>query len=268
MPADASWTFAPGPLLAVALALVVYATRWSRARAEEGPRAASVWRLISFCTGLAMALAALVSPVDALSHQLASMHMVQHILLLDLASIFVILGFTKVILRPVTRRVQRLEQAAGPLAHPVFAVILYATVLWVWHVPWLYDLALEHPGWHAVEHVSFTAAGALYWWHLLSPIRSRMRLDGMGPVAYMVSTKLLVGFLGIGLTFDPNVLYAYGDGPRAWGLTPHGDQAVAGVIMATEQSIVMGVVLVWLFIRMLSESERAQQREERLEAAS
>jgi hypothetical protein len=30
----------------------------------------------------------------------------------------------------------------------------------------------------------------------------------------------------------------------------------------------MGVVLVWLFIRMLSESERAQQREERLEAAS
>ena len=65
--------------------------------------------------------------------------------------------------------------------------------MWLWHVPALYDAALEHPVVHTLEHLTFAAAGLLYWWHLLSPIRSRLRLGGMGPVAYMAVTKVLVG---------------------------------------------------------------------------
>ena len=55
-----------------------------------------------------------------------------------------------------------------------------------------------------LEHFSFLLAGSLYWWHLLSPIRARMRLGGMGPVVYMASTKLFVGALGMGLAFAPS----------------------------------------------------------------
>ncbi len=80
----------------------------------------------------------------------------------------------------------------------------------------------------------------------------------------MVSTKLFVGVLGIVLTFAPDALYAfYADQPNYWGLSPTDDQAVAGLIMALEQSIVMGIALVWLFARMLSESEKEEQRRER-----
>ena len=67
----------------------------------------------------------------------------------------------------------------------------------------MYDAALEHGGIHVLEHLTFAAAGLLYWWHLLSPIRSRLRLGGLGPVLYMASTKILVGFLGILLAFSP-----------------------------------------------------------------
>jgi cytochrome c oxidase assembly factor CtaG len=119
-----------------------------------------------------------------------------------------------------------------------------------------------------LEHLSFAAAGLLYWWHLLSPIRSRLRLGGLGPVIYMASTKLLVGFLGIGLAFAPDLLYdAYGTTGERWGLSPIDDQHVAGLIMAVEQSIVMGIALVYLFVRMLAESEREEQRAERYGAA-
>ena len=68
----------------------------------------------------------------------------------------------------------------------------------------------------------------------------------------MASTKLLVGFLGIALAFAPTLLYdAYDTPGRRWGLTALDDQHVAGLIMALEQSIVMGIALAWLFVRML-----------------
>jgi cytochrome c oxidase assembly factor CtaG len=130
----------------------------------------------------------------------------------------------------------------------------------------MYDLALNHSGIHVIEHLCFAAAGSLYWWHLLSPIRSRMRLGGMGPIGYMVSTKLLVGILGIVLAFAPNAFYPfYEHHPHYWGLTPGQDQNMAGLLMALEQSIVMGTALVYLFVRMLAESEREEQRTERFE---
>ena len=116
--------------------------------------------------------------------------------------------------------------------------------------------------------MSFVIAGSLYWWHLLSPIRARLRLDGMGPVFYMAGTKLFVGALGMGLAFAPSALYPYYEHhARVWGISAHDDQSIAGLIMAVEQSIVMGTALVLLFVRALSESEREQQRRERYEVA-
>ena len=107
--------------------------------------------------------------------------MVQHLLLADVVPILFTLALTKWILRPVTRHVHRIERAAGPFGHPAFGVVAYVGAMWLWHVPALYNAALEHGAIHVLEHLSFAAAGLLYWWHLLSPIRSRMRLGGIGP---------------------------------------------------------------------------------------
>jgi putative membrane protein len=261
---DISWTWSPGVLVLLALAVFVYVRRWRAARSEVGPNAASGWRLASFLAGITAMFAALISPIDRLGEQLFVMHMLQHILMLDVASILLTLSLTKVLLRPVTRRVQRVERAAGPLGHPAFAVVLYAGGMILWHIPGAYDSALQHQGLHALEHITFAVGGLLYWWHLLSPIRSRYRLAGMGPVAYMVTTKVLVGLLGIVLTFSPDALYAfYTHQPRYWGLSAVSDQNVGGALMALEQSIVMGTALVVLFMRQLSESEREEQRAER-----
>ena len=270
MPVDSGWTFAPIVLLALAAYLGIYVWRWRISRAEGGPRAAPVSKLVLWITGIACLFVALVSPVDQLGEQLASMHMVQHLLIADLAPIALTLALTKHILRPATRRIQRVERAAGPFGHPVFGVVAYVAAMWIWHVPYLYEAALEHGTVHVLEHLSFAAAGLLYWWHLLSPIRSRLRLGGLGPVLYMASTKILVGFLGILLAFSPEVLYSFyevGPDSSRWGLSALDDQRVAGLIMALVQSIVMGLALAYLFERMLVESEEEDQRAERYGAA-
>jgi len=259
-----SWSWDPIVLVGVLALALIYGMGWRRARASSTSHPPGVGRLSLFALGLITILAALVSPLDSLGDQLMVMHMVQHMLLLDIAPILLILGLTKVLLRPVTRRLQRIERRAGFLGHPAFGVIFYAAVLWLWHVPALYDKA-QGDGWiHAFEHFTFFTAGALYWWHVLSPIRSRMRLAGLGPVAYMTGGKLLVGLLGVALAFAPRVIYPfYAHQPHYWGLTPLEDQMMAGLVMALEQSIVMGIALAWLFARMLAESEAEEQRAER-----
>lgn len=267
-----SWSPEPSVLAGVALLAILYGLAWHRARAPRPsgggphPHRPGFGRLALFAVGLAVVLAALVSPIDSLGDQLLVMHMVQHMLLLDIAPILMILSLNRVLLRPVTRRLHALERRAGFFAHPAFAAAAYVGLLWAWHVPAMYDLALRHSAIHALEHLCFSAAGTLYWWHLLSPIRSRHRLTGMGPVAYMVSTKLLVGALGIVLAFAPASIYPfYAHHPHYWGLSPSQDQSMAGLLMALEQSIVMGIALVVVFVRMLTESEREQQRRERFE---
>jgi cytochrome c oxidase assembly factor CtaG len=270
IPVDSGWTLAPIVLIALAAYIGIYVWRWRQSRAEGGARAAPVGKLVLWLTGIACLFVALVSPVDRLGEQLASMHMVQHLLIADLAPICLTLALTKHILRPATRRIQWLEKAAGPFGHPAFGVVAYVGAMWIWHIPFMYEAALRHGFVHVLEHLSFAAAGLLYWWHLLSPIRSRLRLGGLGPVLYMASTKILVGFLGILLAFAPDVLYDFyvvSPNDTRWGLDPLDDQRVAGLIMALEQSIVMGIALAYLFVRMLVESEEEDQRAERYGAA-
>jgi putative membrane protein len=266
IPVDTSWTVAPAVLVSVAVYAWVYGVRWRRIRGTHGARGAGFGRLALWLSGLTLVLVALVTPLDRISEQLASAHMLQHLILADLVPITLILAFTKVLLRPVTRQVHAIERRAGWLAHPAVGVIGYVGFMWFWHVPVFYDAALRHAGVHVLEHLTFAASGSLYWWHLISPIRSRFRLGGMSPVAYMASTKLLVGALGVFLAFYPKLLYTpYAAGGERWGMSPLTDQHVAGLIMGLEQSLVMGVGLAYLFTRMLTESEAEDRRAERLE---
>jgi len=261
-----AWSFEPSVLIGVAALAILYLLAWRRGRATGSPHRPGFGRLALFAAGLLVILAALVSPLDDLGDQLLVMHMIQHILLLDIAPILLILGLSKVLLRPVTRRLTIIERRAGYLAHPAFAAFAYIAIMWAWHVPAMYDEALRNTTVHAFEHLCFFTVGALYWWHILSPIRGRMRLDGLGPITYMASTKLFVGLLGIALAFAPASFYPFCEHhPHYWGLSPSEDQSMAGLTMALEQSVVMGIALVYVFVRMLTESEREAQRAERYE---
>lgn len=235
-------------------------------RRIDGTAAAPVWRLLSFLIGLCSLALALLSPIDVLAEQSFSFHMAQHMLLLDLVPIFCILGLNKILLRPATRRLQALERSLGPLMHPWVAVVLYIVAMWAWHVPGAYDSALENATVHVLEHVCFLSVGFLYWWQLLSPIRSRFHGGAMGPLLYMVSTKVGVGLLGILLTFAPNPLYSYYDVREGiFGLSAGVDQQIGGELMALEQTIVMAIALAYLLFRAIDQSEREQQRREALE---
>ena len=196
------------------------------------------------------------------------MHMIQHMLLLDIVPILAIVALTKVILRPLTRSVVD-ARAPRRAARPprLRGDRSTSAVIWAWHIPAAYDEAARHEGIHALEHFSFLLAAVAV---LVAPAVPDPR-----PHAPRRASDRWPTWAPRSCSWErsecsspsrPATLYPfYADQPRVWGISAGEDQAIAGLIMAVEQSLVMGIALVVLFFRALAESERAEQRRERLE---
>lgn len=267
---DIRFGFEPLILLTLASYGGIYWWRFRAARREAGGRGTGLPRAAAFCAALLVLAGALMSPVAALGEErLFSMHMVQHVLLGDIAPALALLGLSRVIMRPATRRLMAIERRLGALAHPLVFMGAWLTLIYVWHVPALYDAAAANEGLHALEHASFFAAGALFWWPLIQPVPMRRGLTGMWPFAYIAGGKALLGGLGVFLTWSNTAIYDhYVSAPRTWGLSPVDDLNLGGAIMMAEQSIVLVIAFAALFVAMLSRSEEDERRRERLEEAA
>jgi putative membrane protein len=256
-------------LAPIGLLVYLYVRRFAAARREAG-RGAGLPQALAFGGGILALLAALASPIDRLGEDyLFSAHMLQHVLLGDVAPLLLLLSLSRVIMRPATRRLVALERRLGPFSSPLTGLFLWLFLMYLWHVPALYDAALEHGVVHLVEHASFFAAGVAIWWPLVQPVPMRRRMTGLWPLAYIGTAKFGLAALGLYLTWSGTAIYDYYQHvPRIWGLSPTEDQSVGGAIMMLEQSLTFVVVLAWVFVRMLAQSEAEQQRRERLEDAA
>ena len=266
-PVHLHWTFSIPILVPIGAYAYLYLRRFREVRRTSGKRGASARHLAAFIGSVLVILIALVSPLDRLGEDyLFSAHMIQHLLLGDIAPLLMLLALSRVIMRPLTRRLQYLERALGPLAHPACALVLWLALIYFWHIPAMYDAALEHSAIHALQHVSFFTAGLLVWWPLIQPVPMRNRLTGMWTFGYIGAAKLGLASLGLWLTWTSTVAYTYYEHvPRIWGLSAITDQNVGGAIMMVEQSVLLVSVLAVLFGRMLAQSEQEELRRERLE---
>lgn len=252
------WTVQPTQLLPIAVVAALYARRaWTLHRRG---RPVPAWKLASFASGLLLLLAAVVTPVDSIGEdRLFSVHMVQHLLIGDLAPLLLVLGLSRPLLRPVLapQAVRRLRV----LTHPLVALPLWAVNLWLWHVPRLYDAALDHAPVHALQHLCFLAAGMLLWTTLLGLLPGP-RWFGRGAQLGSLGFVWLAGaaLANIFLWSDRAFYSRYVDAPRTWGLSAVADQRAGGGVMLVEMTIVVATVFVVLGLRWLEEAELRQRR--------
>ena len=257
----ASWTLDPIQLAPLALAAAFYARR-SRTLSRRGTPVPG-WRRWSFALGLALAFLALASPLHELGEErLFSAHMLQHVLLGDLAALAIVVGLTGPLLRPVLA-VGAFERLRV-LAHPLVALPLWAVNLYVWHLPPLYEAALRYDAVHALEHVLFFGCGALMWAPVVEVLPGPAWFGTGAKLGYIVVVRLLETVLGNVFFWSGTVFYAtYERAERVWGLSPLADQGTAGGIMMVEGSLVTLGALAWLFLRLGREGELRQQLLER-----
>lgn len=240
-----SWSAHPEASLPIVLLCIGYAVA-----ARRFPTQA--WRMACFGLGIALLLAAAISPLDPLSYHVLVAHLLQNVVLAEWAPALVVLGLAPALAARLAR-VAPVRQ----LTRPLVALPLWLATYFLWHLPPAYDTALEHDVLLHLEHAMYFVTGCLLWWPVLHD--APWRLPAGMRAGYLFAAFVLASPLGLLLALLPDAIYSfYSEGPGLWGLSPLTDQQIAGITMAAEQAIVFFAVFALFFARFLREEEQAE----------
>jgi putative membrane protein len=221
-------------------------------------------RVALFAAGLAVTVFALVGPLDEVADEkLLTAHMGQHVLIGDLGPALMVAALRgpllvfflpTPILAPLARNAH-VRTVLGTLLRPRVAFGLWAANLAIWHVPYLYDLAVTHEWLHDFEHVCWMFAGILVWTLLVDPGWHR-RLSVGGRVALAAAMFAAGQILTDVLVFSFTALYPAYRG--AYGISAVTDQQLAGIVMMVEQLLTLGICVALLLRPRWSRGRRSR----------
>ncbi|MBA4142595.1 MAG: cytochrome c oxidase assembly protein [Nitrosospira sp.] len=234
---------------------------WRRAGVGRGIRQ---WQGGCFYLGITALVAALFWPLEALSRSNLWLHMVQHMVLIAVAAPLLALGrpWIPVLLsfpQPSQARILRWWRSLDlprwlVLPGPLAATAIHGVVIWFWHAPGPFNLALANEAIHIIEHVTLFGTALLFWWALL---KAGSQADGFGSGAMAaLATLMHMGVLGALLTFAPTPLYERFASFSLSTLSPLEDQQLAGLIMWIPTSAVYLAAGLALIARGLENARR------------
>jgi len=248
--------FAPLELLPLLLAAALYAKR-SLTLAAKG-RPVPLWRQICFASGLLVIVVATVSPLAHVAEELVIAHMVEHLMLGDVATLLLVLGLTGPLLQPILAI--PVFDRLRILAHPLVAFPLWALNFYFWHIPALYDAAYGGAFLHLVEHSSFIFFGCLMWMPIFGPLPKPTWFNAAWKVGYVIAVRFAGAILGNILMWSGSVLYPkYAAGEAYWKISPLADQSTAGVVMMIEGTFLGLGLLAWVFFEVSREGIEKQR---------
>ena len=225
---------------------VLYGRRVQTLQREGRP--VPTWRQLCFAGGLLLATAGVVALGGVAGERFAA-HMVEHLLLGDLAALFIVLGLTGPLLQPVLR-----WPWLRALAHPVVAIALWSANLALWHLAPLHEAAVDHAVVHAVQHALFVALGVNVWMPLFGPLPMPGWFGNLAKLGYIVAVRLLGAVLANVLLWTGHPLYDVYEASD-----PLSDQTLAASIMMVEGSLLTLLLFGWLFLRAAREGEERQE---------
>jgi putative membrane protein len=214
-------------------ALYEYAGRTSRlgAASVEDRRPSSGQRML-YHGALLVLFFSLNGWLHDLSDQfLFSAHMVQHLMLALVVAPLMIMGTPGAMLAPALE-LRGVRPVARWLTKPAHCFAIFNIVVAGWHLPPLYNYALEHHPVHIGQHLMFLVASVLVWWPVLSPLPELPRLSYPGQMLYLFLLSIPMAIIAVYISYADVILYPlYASAPRVWGITPMNDQLIGGLIM-------------------------------------
>jgi putative membrane protein len=264
-PGWGSWSFNPIVILVLLAAAVIYTRMYRRAGARTSTSTPNAGHWVPYAGGLLAVAMALLSPLGSIGDGwLLSAHMMQHVLLSDIAPALLVLGLRSPVLPLGLSRRALMAVAPGGrsgrllarLTSPWLAIPLWVLATWVWSIPSVFDFAAQHPTVHAIEHATLFYTGLAMWWLIIDPLpRARLRPNGQR-LALLGFTRLASACVCLPLTWLTATEYPlYAGAPRAYGLSAINDQHLAGAGMCFIEFLVFGIAFVAVFISMLGRDD-------------
>lgn len=266
------WQHDPLPVVGlVAEAALVAWYLWSSRRLEARGRPWSAWRSAAFVSGVVLVALAVQSGLASYDDSVFTVHVVQHLLLMNFAPILMALGAPMTLaLQASTRRTQTIllkvlhHPVVEAVTHPAVVVTLaYVTMIGYFLTP-LYRLSLEHQWLHDLAHVHFLVSGTLLWWLVVGLDPSRWRLSHAQKLGVLAIGIPVTAVLGLTLTGDrasvAPLFHTVSD--------THSGGALLWVVGELTTLVAMGiVVLQWLRVEE-RRAERADRQADALEEAA
>jgi len=221
----------------------------------------------SFIAGLLLLWAALDWPIGTLgAGYLASVHMVQFLLIVFYAPPLILLG-----LRPrgddASARARHSRLGRG-ITHPLVTLAVLVAVTIVTHLPAVVDGLMTSQAGSFLLDSAWLLAGMLFWWPLIVP-GSPAWFVPVVRIGYLIASMVLMTAPNAMITFSRFPIYAtYELAPPIPGIDVLEDQRLAGIWMRLGAAIAIWTAISVLFIgwsrretRMIDEELEAQRHE-------
>jgi cytochrome c oxidase assembly factor CtaG len=243
------WSFDPF-IIGVVITVLAHERGLSRLRAHSAPERVRRRRRRSllFYSGLAVLLAAVVSPIDYWSSDYFFVHMIEHVLIAFAAPVLIVAGapwIPMMFALPVKTRRKvgryfylsdraRIFRAVGRFVRdPWVAVLSFNAAMLVWHVPGLFTLSENNQAVHIwLMHGSFIVTGVLFWLQIIPSYPMRPAKSAIWQAGAIITTDLTMTVLAISMSFLTAVswypTYAHLAGVT---LSPFADQQIGAAIL-------------------------------------
>jgi putative membrane protein len=274
-----SWSPSLGVNVALGLTIIFYVRGWLRLHAVFASQF-SFWRLTAFLTGIISIWIAIGSPLAAFDDVSLTVHMVQHLLLMAIAPLFILLGapalpFLQGLPRAIARKVvgpvlrwNAIRRIGHLITNPAICLLAATLALIVWHVPAVFEAALHWNWLHHFEHGSFLGTGLLFWWPVVQPWPSTVRWPRWLVPLYLFAATLPCDALSGFLAFCDRVVYvSYISAPRLLDIPPLEDQQLAASLMWICVTIILLVPAVIVTMQILSPQKSRLVETARAEAS-
>ena len=256
----------PGPLLLLAVMAGLY-VRAVRTLGRRGYRVPPGQRL-AFGAGLTCWALALAAPTTRLSEDLFTAHMAEHLLLAEIGAPLILVGVRSPVIvfllpRPALvalARRRRLRAVLRWLRRPHIALMVYAVLLYGWHLRFAFEGALSSDLVHGLQHQSFIVISLLVWWPALDPKRRRTPGE-LWKMLHIFAARMLSMFLGVAFLAMSSAAYVgyYGQRARDYGMSPLEDQRTGAGIMMLLDTILIMFAVTFFFWRSASDWDKTQE---------
>ena len=256
----------------IVLTGVIYVRGWIVIRRSRSQQF-GIDQLAFFLSGLVVLWVSIASPIDGFADTMLTAHMIEHLMLMSVIPPLLLLGLPAVpLLRglpgPVLKfvaapliRSRPLRRFGHWLVTPLIGFLALNLSFLGWHIPAVYDFALEHEFWHDVEHICFLLTSLLFWHCIIRPWPAKSGRRDWDVIVYILMAEAINTLLSAFLAFCGRPVYRfYFTTTNPFGMAGVEDQTLGAVIMWVLGSFAFMIPAIGITFELLSGNKRPATR--------